>query len=466
MTPSYDVDAVPPAAEVPAESLSSDPWLPTTTLRFPDGFLWGTANAAHQVEGGNVNNDWWEWEHDPDGPCVASSGDATDAWHRYPEDLDLCAAGGGQNVHRFSVEWSRIEPAEGEFSQVALDHYRRLCDDVLARGMQPMVTFHHFTTPRWVSSGAVGSGAWEDPRTADRFARFVETTAAALGPDRLPWACTLNEPGVVATMGWFLGMFPPGVRDPDAQARATATMLRAHAAAVPAIKAAAPDCRVGVTLAMMDIAPADPTSDADVGLAGLFRHRFQDVYVDALATGEVRGLGPAVDDFTIGATSGSVAGDFVGCQYYQRLVLDATVPTFQRPEPDGAETTLMGQAVWPPGLAVVLRRLRDAGLPVVITENGMATADDRRRCAWIAAHLAVAHGVMREGLDLRGYLYWSTTDNFEWALGYGPTFGLIGIDRDDGLARVPRPSLSFLNEIAVGNALDPAVVDRYVNAAD
>lgn len=437
---------------------SSDAHLPADRLDFPDGFVWGTACAAHQVEGGNTGNDWWAWEHTPGSGCVEPSGDACDYWNRYEEDYDLLAEAGGQGMHRFSLEWSRIEPAEGEWSEVALDRYRAMCDALLERGIQPMVTFHHFTTPTW----AVADGAWTDGRIVDRFARFCARAAAGLGPDRLPWACTINEPGVVATMGYFLGMFPPGSRDVEAQAQATANLIRAHAAGLESIKSAAPDARVGVTLAMQDIQAADPESEGDAGLAEFARHRMEDVYVTALREGEIRGLAP-VEDAAVEGLAGT--SDYVGCQYYLRQVLSSSSEAFMVAEPEGSELTLMGYASYPPGLGVALRNTAASGLPVIITENGMATGDDRRRCAWIAAHLNVAHQTMTvDGVDLRGYVYWSLTDNFEWALGYGPTFGLVGIDRDHGLARRPRPSLEMLGRIAAANSLDPAVVAAYVDA--
>jgi len=148
--------------------------MPTTTS-FPDGFLWGTATAAHQVEGGNWNNDWWAWEHAPGTPCPDPSGDACDHWHRYDDDIAL-VADLGFNAYRFSLEWSRIEPEEGEFSLVALDHYKRMCESCLERGVEPVVTFHHFTSPRWVAA----AGGWAVADTADRFARFVERAASHL----------------------------------------------------------------------------------------------------------------------------------------------------------------------------------------------------------------------------------------------------------------------------------------------
>src|SRR6202453_1509569 len=171
---------------------------------FPDGCTWGTATAAHQIEGGNTNNDWWEFEHAPGSACAESSGDGCDSWDRWEEDADLVAGLGFDN-YRFSVEWSRIEPAPGEISRAALAHYREQCEGLRERGIDPVVTFHHFTTPKWLTA----QGGWESVLAVELFTRFCEVVGEALG-DVMSRACSINEPNIVATMGWHAGMFPPG----------------------------------------------------------------------------------------------------------------------------------------------------------------------------------------------------------------------------------------------------------------
>ena len=201
-------------------------------IEFPDRFLWGTATAAHQVEGGNWNNDWWMWEHDPTSGTVEPSGDTVDHYHRYKDDIALLAEL-GFDTYRFSVEWSRIEPENGEFSKAALDHYRRVCAACHENNITPIVTFHHFTTPRWVCH----EGGWEEPDNAARFARFVERTTAAIG-DLIGWACTFNEPNIVATMGYLAGVFPPGRRDPQLRRAVNDIIIDAHHLAVEAVRSA------------------------------------------------------------------------------------------------------------------------------------------------------------------------------------------------------------------------------------
>ncbi|HEX9992702.1 MAG TPA: family 1 glycosylhydrolase [Acidimicrobiales bacterium] len=390
---------------------------------FPDGFVWGTATAAHQVEGGNWNNDWWAWEHDPASPCVEPSADACDAWHRYPDDLRLLG-GLGFGSYRFSVEWSRIEPEDGEWSRVALDHYRRLCATCLEHGLDPVVTFHHFTTPRWLAA----RGGWSDPATADRFARFCETATRAFG-DLMTRACTLNEPNIVATMGYLAGVFPPGAKDPDLRRRANDTFVDAHGKAVEAIKGVV-DVPVGLTLAMADH-QAVGGPEAEQRRARILRN-FEDVYLEA-----VRG------------------DDFLGVQTYSRVRIG---PEGELGPEDGVETTIMGYEFWPEALEATLRRAWDetAHVPLLVTENGIATDDDTRRVEYVARALAGVLRCLDDGVDVRGYTYWSALDNFEWALGYGPTFGLIAVDRATQ-ERVVRPSARWLGECARANALvEPA----------
>jgi len=175
--------------------------------RFPANFIGGVATAAHQIEGGNFNNDWWVWEHDPASGCAEPSGDACDSYHRWDQDVDLVARM-GLGAYRFSLEWSRIEPAPGEFSIAALAHYRRVCEACWEREIEPVVTFHHYTLPRWLAD----RGGWEWADAPERFARFVTRAGAYLG-EVIGRACTINEPNVVGVLGYTLGEFPPGVKD-------------------------------------------------------------------------------------------------------------------------------------------------------------------------------------------------------------------------------------------------------------
>ncbi len=389
------------------------------SAQFPDGFLWGTATAAHQVEGGNWNNDWWAWEHVPGSRCVEPSGDACDHYHRYPDDLRLLA-GLGFTAYRFSLEWSRIEPEDGEFSTVALDHYRRMCGRCRELGLEPIVTLHHFTSPRWVAA----RGGWIEPTTADRFARYAERAARHLG-DLVGRVCTFNEPNVVATFGYQWGIFPPGERDPALRRRANDVFIAAHRKSLASIKAATGAAPVGLTLAMQDLQAApggEAVRDAE-------RAIMEDVYLEA-ARGD----------------------DYVGVQTYSRLVYG---PQGMLSPPPGARTTQMGYEFWPEALEATIRRATHVTerAPILVTENGIGTADDAERIEYVGRALAGVQACLRDGIDVRGYVYWSLMDNFEWVFGYGPTFGLVAVDRATQ-TRTPKPSAAWLGSIARENAFD------------
>jgi beta-glucosidase len=387
---------------------------------FPAGFGWGTATAAHQVEGGNWNNDWWAWEHTPSSPCQEPSGDACDHFHRWPDDVAMLA-GLGFTAYRFSLEWSRIEPEEGELSRASLDHYRRMCAGCREHGVEPIVTFHHFTTPRWVAA----RGGWTDPATADRFARFCERAAAHLG-DAMGRACTLNEPNIVATFGHLWGLFPPGKRDPDLRRRANDVFVAAHRRATDAIRGAAPGVPVGLTLSMTDYQAVDGG--------------------EAVVAAERRDM----EDVFLAATGGD---DFVGVQTYTRMRYG---PDGLRAPEAGARLTQMPYEFWPGALEATLRRAWEVTrLPLLVTENGIATADDRERIEFVARALGGVLACLADGLDVRGYVYWSLLDNFEWTFGYRPTFGLVAVDRDTQ-ARAPKPSARWLGQVARANALPAA----------
>ena len=389
--------------------------------RFPEGFVWGTATAAHQVEGNNWNNDWWAWEHAPGTPCVEPSGDACDHYHRYPDDVRLLHDL-GFNAYRFSLEWSRIEPESGEFSNVALDHYRRMCGACHDLGIEPIVTFHHFTTPRWVAA----RGGWTEPATADLFARYVERVTAHLG-DVIGRACTFNEPNIVATFGYQWGLFPPGDRDAGLRKRANDVFIAAHRRAVEIVQAGPGQIPVGLTLAMQDMQAVDGGEafrDAE-------RRVMEDVFLEA-ARGD----------------------DYVGVQTYTRFRYgrDGMLPP-----PTGARTTQMGYEFWPEALEATIRRAWEVtrGVPILVTENGIGTADDAERIEYVERALHGVLACLRDEIDVRGYVYWSLLDNFEWALGYGPKFGLVAVDRETQ-TRAAKPSAYWLGAIARANHTDEA----------
>lgn len=428
----------------------------TTKRSFPDGFLWGSAGAAHQTEGDNTNSDWWAHEHAEGTNAVEPSLHACDSYHRFAEDWDL-VAGSGQNAVRLSIEWARIEPAPGEFSTRELDHYREVIGTARDLGLTTSVTLHHFTNPNWFARG----GGWDSIEAVEVFGRYARAVADALG-DLFQVVNTINEPSVVAVVGHLMGFFPPRINDVAATHRVTVNLLHAHAAAADAIRATS-DALVGLPLSVLDFYP---TEDSPAGWkARDFMHwSWVGVWLEALRTGKVRGL--SVKDVTIPGLGGH--DDFVGIQYYSRFdvhpaALDVAGsaadlvpnPVGSRPNVPKPEErrTQMGWLWYPEGLGNVIDEVAEVtGLPVQITENGIATADDEERIEFVRLHLEQVHSAIARGRDVRGYFYWSTLDNFEWNDGYRPTFGLIAVDRDT-MERTPKPSLSWYGNVARANAL-------------
>lgn len=407
---------------------------------FPQGFVWGTATAAHQVEGNNVASDFWMLEHAPGTLFREPSGDAVDHFHRYPQDIALVKQL-GFGAYRFSVEWARIEPEEGRFSVAALDHYRRMIASCHEHGVKPCVTFHHFTSPLWFTL----DGGWEDRTNVDRFLRFCERTVEHLG-DLIDTAYTINEANLSATLQ-VAGVFPPGglksvagfvgeaakrhgsslerigpflLGDPM---KLRDTMLEAHVRARDVIKSGPGSFPVGVTLAMQDY-QALPGGEEHVARA---RAESWDPFLEAARK-----------------------DDFVGVQTYSRHRYDANGPV--GPEA-GVPVLIMGYEFWPEALEGTVRyAAKTANVPIHVTENGIGTTDDAQRIEYERRALAALVKCMRDGIDVRGYFYWSLMDNFEWLFGYGPEFGLVAVDRTTQQRR-PKPSAEWLGAIARANAL-------------
>ena len=393
-----------------------------TATDFGAAFLWGAATSAHQVEGGNVNSDWWDFEHAPATAAREPSGDAIDHYHRYAEDFALLASL-GHNAHRLSVEWARIEPAPGELSRAAIDHYRRVLTALAGTGMTAFVTLHHFTLPRWFAA----RGGWLAPDAVDVFARYCSRVAAELG-DLMPFVCTVNEPQMVALHGYLEGYHPPGITNPTLWKRVGRVLLDAHHAAVRAVHHASPRSRAGLAVNLPLLAPIR-NDDACHTFHRLMDHEIVDRYLDGL--------------------TGPDRGDWLGVQYYRKQWVDPASPTYFAEPPDGFARTQMGWAVYPDGLRQVLHRAAKTGLPLYVTENGIATADDSERVEYLHTHLAALARARAEGVDVRGYLHWSAFDNFEWSEGYRPRFGLVAVDRD--FTRHPKPSAYAYAEIARAN---------------
>ena len=422
------------ACSLGAAALSSASGAAAAPLAFPKGFLWGAATAAHQVEGNNVNSDLWVLEHLKPGIFQEPSGDACDHYHRYAEDIRLLA-GLGFNTYRFSIEWARIEPEPGFFSKAELDHYRRMLAACHENNLKAMVTFYHFTSPRWFA----GMGGWENSASVDLFTRYCDRASKHLG-DLISFATTFNEPNVPMLLRWMpidMGLGAAGQMMQKA-ARAIGAerfgsfftgdqdllrdnMVAAHHRGIQAMKSAG-NFPVGVNIAMTDDQAAGAGSGRD--------RKREEVY------------GPWL--------RAAAKSDFVGVQTYSRSRVG---PNKDLPPEQGVELTQMGYEFWPEALEQTIRYASaQAKVPVYVTENGIGTEDDTRRIEYIKRALAGVHKCVAGGVDVRGYIHWSLLDNFEWMLGYRPKFGLVAVNRETQ-ERTPKPSAAFLGNIAKRNSV-------------
>jgi beta-glucosidase len=404
---------------------------------FPTDFLWGAATAGHQIEGNNVNSDWWARELTM--PGMEPSGDAVDSYHRYQEDISLLADP-GLTSYRFSLEWSRIEPVEGRFSRAELAHYRRMIDFCLSRGVVPVVTLQHFTTPQWFAE----RGGWLAPDAGDLFVRYATEATRIL--DGVEWVATMNEPNMQAAIMTAMRRMQ---QSPTAQWQS------------PTVEGDGEQQSHGEFLTY-----ADP----EIGrLFTSIHHRARDIVRER--TGAKVGWTIAAGALTAAPGGeeklleirygkedvyweGARGDDFVGVQAYSTQQVDERGLVPHPPHPDN---TLVGTAFRPDALQMAVRHAWDTtgGVPILVTENGIATADDTQRIRYTDEALRGLHAAMADGIDVRGYLHWSLLDNFEWGH-WEPTFGLIAVDRETFI-RSPKPSLAWLGQVASRGALPTAV---------
>lgn len=389
-------------------------------LTFPDGFLWGAATAGHQVEGNNVNSNWWVMEHAEGTSIAEPSGDAMDSYHRYAEDMRLLKDA-GLNSYRFGIEWSRIEPERGFVSRAELDHYRRMIGTAQDLGLNPVVTLMHFTVPRWFQN----DGFWRADDAPDLFARYVETVAPLL--TGLDYAVTINEPNIAAMLAGgedASNLVAYGLPNPDLGV--ADALLESHHRAQDVLRSVS-GLKTGWTIATQAFhSSGEPGADEKLHEYG---HPRDFWYLEQ-----------------------SAGDDFVGVQAYTRTFIGPEGP---KPTADDVETTLTGWEFFPPALELGVRSAWElsGGVPVFVTENGIATGDDSRRIAYTDGALRGLHAAISDGIEVIGYEHWSALDNYEWASGFRPTFGLIEVDRES-FVRTPKPSLGWLGAVAKANALD------------
>ncbi|HLB50202.1 MAG TPA: family 1 glycosylhydrolase [Anaerolineales bacterium] len=431
------------------------------THTFPRGFKWGTATAARQVEGGSTPSDWSAWEKLPGKIREGgAAGIACDWWGgRWREDFDR-AANDGQATHRLGVDWSRIEPRLAVWDEEALDHYRQMIQGLRERGLEPMVTLHHFVNPLWLAE----KGGWENPAVVTHFERFVRKVVGALKEDVDLW-CTINEPNVAAYQAYADGIWPPEKKDGTLCFRAMRHMLLAHAAAYHAIHELQPQARVGLAHHIELIDPWRPDFAPDRWVAAFQNRIFNEVVPQAVHTGRIMfPVGSGLRSEHVPGLAGTM--DYVGVNYYsrRRSMFDPSRPgslfgrTFHTP---GAEVDHIDQnELYPEGLFRVLKWANEFGKPIFVTENGWGDVDEERRARALMMHLRQLWRAVNFNWPVQGYYYWTLVDNFEWERGWTQPFGLYALDIATQ-TRTPRPVAKLYAEVCKTNTISSDMAARY-----
>lgn len=406
------------------------------TLKFPEGFLWGAATAAHQVEGNNIHNDWWEFEQKGNVNNGETSGIAVDHYNRYEEDFDI-AKSLHQNAHRFSIEWSRIEPREGEYNLEEVNHYKGVIQALKKRNMQTMVTLFHYTLPLWLAQ----KGGWENPKAIKMFLKFVEIVLEYLGTEVDYWI-TLNEPMGVAFASYLRGDYPPQIKNFFRFLKVAQILAKAHNEAYFLIHRYFRNAPVSIGKNLPYLEPFNKQSVKDKLLTKVVK------YIDS--------------DWFLGKVRDSL--DFLGVQYYHYVRVKFRLGGEYVKLGDEYGSTRhsdnklprcdRGKEIYSQGIYHVLMDQKKYGLPIIITENGIADRSDRLRAAFIRDHLFNVHRAISGGVDVRGYLHWSLMDNFEWHLGRSARYGLVEIDYENNLRRIVRPSARYYAQICKENAVE------------
>jgi beta-glucosidase len=419
-------------------------------IQFPPSFLFGTATSATQIEGGCTTSDWFEFAQRPGRVKGGDRPDpACDAWRRWEADVALQRSL-GLGAHRMSIEWARIEPRPGEIDRGALDRYRQMVGALRDAGIEPMITLHHFTLPAWLAQrgGLLADGF------ALRLADLARVAVGALGDLCRHWV-TINEPNVLAVQAHLLGAWPPANKSLVAAVKAHHHLLEAHVAAYRAIKDLRGDAaKVGVAHHLRVAEPERRDSVLDRAAARAFERVFNDAFAAATCEGRMYGALDAIAGgrgFRVADARGTQ--DFFGINYYSRDLVRFAIARpgelfCQRIVPPGAPVSDLGWEIYPSGLGRLVRAwARRSGVPVYVTENGIADAADAKRASFLIEHLTELGRAIADGVDVRGYFHWSLTDNFEWAEGYAPRFGLFEVDYSTQERRA-RPSAHVYAGIA------------------
>ncbi len=428
-------------------------------IKFPKSFYWGASMSAHQVEGQNIFNDWWEWEQRGKVLNHQVSGDACNHYELYKKDFAMMKTM-HHSMHRLSIEWSRIEQTEGQFNKTEINHYRNVLLELKKQGIKPMVTLFHFTLPYWFAK----KGGFLNPDGRKIFNRYVRRIVSEIG-DLVEYWVTINEPYVYANFGYWEGIWPPGERSLIKSMKVLKELLHVHIDAYQIIKEEYRNkgwgkSYVGFAKSLVWISPKNEKKFMDRFVAKVYQYIYNKLYFRPFYTGRYPIL------FGFGKLhSAKESLDFLGVNYYFRCICSFSIlrsPFHMKMHmEEGAERTLFNWEVYPDGLYYLLKLMyRKVKKPIFITENGISTLDDTQRISYVIRHLEAANRAMREGVDVRGYLYWSFVDNFEWAEGYTQPFGLISVSHRT-FERIPKPSSQVYSEICKSGKITDHMIRKY-----
>lgn len=401
----------------------------TNDLSFPKDFLWGTATAAYQIEGGNENTNWGEWEKDSSRIKDASRAvTAVDGWNRAKDDVQLMK-NLGVNSYRFSLAWNRIEPEKGNFNEDALRHYDELINELKANNIEPMITLHHFTHPLWFEQ----LGAFEKEENIKYFVEFSRLVFNRY-KSRVKFWVTLNEPNVFVTSAYFNTHFPPGKADSELGAEVLKNMLKAHVAIYRELKppeGGTDDIQIGLATSVFQFEPARRWHLGDWAIARISSNTFNESVLGFFRTGTMNFYVPFDVDVSYTDRDAPQTLDFIGINYYShyayRFDLDFKQAAQSLPV-EGEAMTDMPYTIYTEGIYRAIKDVARLNKPIIITENGISDNRDDRREKYIRESLYAVSKSIKDGYDVRGYYYWTLMDNFEWAEGYTQKFGLYEVD--------------------------------------
>ncbi len=413
-------------------------------LKFPEQFIFGTATAAHQIEGDNKSNDWWYYEQI--GRLPYKSGKACDHWRLYKEDIELMASLCYRG-YRFSIEWARLYPQEGKKDYNAIERYNEILRILDSKGITPMITLHHFTLPLWF----LKKGGFVKEENLKYWEKYVETIRDEIKGAR--YIATFNEPMVYVVSGYIEGQWPPFKKSIRLASKVEANILRAHAIAYDILK---DRFKVGI-VKNIPIFLSSSNKKKDLKFAKKADDVFNFNFLDALWNGKLKAI------YRNYKTPKSNV-DFLGVNYYTayevKYVPNPLKLFFQVELANMGRKTDMGWCVYPEGIYKAIEKVSRYERPIFITENGIATTDDEWRIEFIVKHLQYLHRAIKDGYDVRGYFHWSFMDNFEWDKGFSPRFGLVGIDYNT-FQRQPKRSAYIYGEISKTKEIKEEILDRY-----